>query len=671
MLCIGLLEDDKEWNDCLAEAACWELGNELRNLVSDSEAAEITTFDKWLLQIGDGSFDSDVDNDLIKVPTDICIMPSNDPIGSIVEAVYPSLLQKYNDPTYLQERAILTPKNQMVHKLNDTIMQMIPGEGRTYFSADNVCKASVNTNDEDLLYPIEYLNILRFPGIPIHDVHLKVGTPVMLLRNLNQSEGLCNGTRLIVTHLGNSSISANIISGKNIGSKATLPRIIMSPNDSKWSFKFNRRQLPVAPCFAMTNLVTSRDDFTIRVRLCRMWDAINPKKNGELISMDMIFIDEKGNLMHGIIRKTQVNRFKDMLSEGSVFIIKNFKVVEIIGGYRPVQNSLKNIFFASTAIKNLSEDIVEIPINGFEFINPYVIDSRMWLVVYMELVILRVLVQNGRREISTFLQIIRLKQKLPYGKREELGEKFSPYLYNNDAGPYIVIVTSITVKEFCGEVSFSTTYASKIYVNLDIDYIRSLAPKFSTMSTELQVIESSNVNSLPIEEEMFLNLWTLRSCWRLNGALNYRNKIYLKVTDRTRDTTFTIFNVVAEKLIDTSTHKLFNKLTTANNDVHVQVQSLYGKEFIFKLRLNHYNLKEGLENFTISKLWIPDDNLEVQYKLRNKEKNLFNNETTPKDQGTNRLAKEMNNQVYVDVLLTDLEDHEDELHVTNGTNSRK
>jgi len=43
----------------------------------------------------------------------------------------------------------------------------------------------------------------------------------------------------------------------------------------------------------ISDLVTGRDDFTIRVRLCRMWDAINPKKNGELISMDMIFIDEK------------------------------------------------------------------------------------------------------------------------------------------------------------------------------------------------------------------------------------------------------------------------------------------------------------------------------------------------------------------------------------------
>ncbi|WMV38452.1 hypothetical protein MTR67_031837 [Solanum verrucosum] len=115
----------------------------------------------------------------------------------------------------------------------------------------------------------------------------------------------------------------------------------------------------------------------ITVRLCRMCDIISPKKNDELISMNMIFIDENGNLMHGIIRKNPVNRFKDKLSEGFVFIIKNFKIVETIRGYRPVENSLKIILFASTAIKNLSEDTIEIHINCFQFINPDMIDSRV------------------------------------------------------------------------------------------------------------------------------------------------------------------------------------------------------------------------------------------------------------------------------------------------------
>lgn len=62
----------------------------------------------------------------------------------------------------------------------------------------------------------------------------------MLHRNLNQSEGLCNGTRLIITHRCIWFVSSNIISGKNNGSRVTIPRIIMSPYDSKWLFKLNK-----------------------------------------------------------------------------------------------------------------------------------------------------------------------------------------------------------------------------------------------------------------------------------------------------------------------------------------------------------------------------------------------------------------------------------------------
>ena len=131
-------------------------------------------------------------------------------------------------------------------------MDILPGEGVTYLSSDTVCKGSLQTCEEDLLYPTEFLNSLRFSGIPNHHIHLKLGTPVMLLRNLNQTEGLCNGTRMIITLLGKWSVRGDIISGSNLGKNVTIPRIIMSPNESKWPFKLNRRQLPLAPCFAMT-----------------------------------------------------------------------------------------------------------------------------------------------------------------------------------------------------------------------------------------------------------------------------------------------------------------------------------------------------------------------------------------------------------------------------------
>ncbi|KAL9440720.1 hypothetical protein AB3S75_019395 [Citrus x aurantiifolia] len=220
--------------------------------VSGSEATKIASFDKWLLQIGDGSLYDDIDRDFVKLPFDICTKPSENLMKSIVDTIYPSIRHNYSDPAYLKERAILTPKNEMVHELNEMIMNIIPGQGRTYFSSDSICKASANTNDEDVLYPIEFLNSLKFNGIPNHDIRLKEGAPVMLLRNLNQIEGLCNGTRLIVTRLGKWSIRGDIISGTNIGQNVTIPRIIMSPNESRWPFKLNRRQLPLAPCFAMT-----------------------------------------------------------------------------------------------------------------------------------------------------------------------------------------------------------------------------------------------------------------------------------------------------------------------------------------------------------------------------------------------------------------------------------
>nr|XP_033514505.1 uncharacterized protein LOC104105929 isoform X4 [Nicotiana tomentosiformis] len=60
------------------------------------------------------------------------------------------------------------------------------------------------------------------------------------------------------------------------------------------------------------------------------------------------------------------------------------------------------------------------------------------------------------------------------------------------------------------EVSFATRYVSKIYVYLNVDYITFLIQKFATVSAGVQTIEHSNVNSITIEEEMFLNQMTIK-----------------------------------------------------------------------------------------------------------------------------------------------------------------
>ncbi|KAM3685737.1 hypothetical protein ACB098_11G143300 [Castanea mollissima] len=158
-------------------------------------------FAEWILKIGDGELSNGEDETMIEIPHDLLIQPGAHPFNDIVKAAYPDFDTKFNNSKYLEERAILAPTNEVVEDINDYMIDLINADEETYLSADSLCKASSNILDQDVMYPIEFLNSLKFPGIPNHKLRLKVGLPIMLLRNLNQSNGLCNGTRLLVTQL--------------------------------------------------------------------------------------------------------------------------------------------------------------------------------------------------------------------------------------------------------------------------------------------------------------------------------------------------------------------------------------------------------------------------------------------------------------------------------------
>ena len=73
------------------------------------------------------------------------------------------------------------------------------GELTAYFTADDAVVP--DNSDEANNYPQEFLHSLKPSGMPPHTQELKVGCIVMLLRNLDPTNGLCNGTRLFVQHL--------------------------------------------------------------------------------------------------------------------------------------------------------------------------------------------------------------------------------------------------------------------------------------------------------------------------------------------------------------------------------------------------------------------------------------------------------------------------------------
>ena len=113
--------------------------------------------------------------------------------------------QNYKNIDSISERAILAAKNKDVDHLNFIIQNEIPRELHSYKSVDSVTDETEGTN-----YPTEFLNSLDVPVTPPHNLQLKVGSTIIMWRNLDHPK-LCNGTRLSVKKLMNNLIIAKII----------------------------------------------------------------------------------------------------------------------------------------------------------------------------------------------------------------------------------------------------------------------------------------------------------------------------------------------------------------------------------------------------------------------------------------------------------------------------
>jgi ATP-dependent DNA helicase PIF1 len=105
------------------------------------------------------------------------------------------------------QHSILAPKNIDIDEVNNVILESLFEELHTYLSVNSLTStkegASVAAGvSMDSLYPVEFLNTLQFSDIANHKLELKVGVPILLLCNLNQSIGLFNGTRLIIKEIG-------------------------------------------------------------------------------------------------------------------------------------------------------------------------------------------------------------------------------------------------------------------------------------------------------------------------------------------------------------------------------------------------------------------------------------------------------------------------------------
>ncbi|XP_028030395.1 uncharacterized protein LOC114243194 [Bombyx mandarina] len=159
-----------EINACLKSSTLWrnveivQLKVNMRVQMLQDPSAE--TFSKQLLDIGDGKV-TIAETGYIKLANDFCtIIDSQD---ALIEQVFPDVHTNYINLEWLAERAMLAAKNVDVDILNLKIQQLLPGDLVSYKYIDTVCDGTEAVN-----FPTEFLNSLDLPGMPPHNLQLKL-----------------------------------------------------------------------------------------------------------------------------------------------------------------------------------------------------------------------------------------------------------------------------------------------------------------------------------------------------------------------------------------------------------------------------------------------------------------------------------------------------------------
>ncbi|KAF7835768.1 ATP-dependent DNA helicase PIF1-like [Senna tora] len=308
----------------------------------------------WVLKIGNGDIGDEINDEEseINIPDDILTTNFKYHVKAIVENTYPLFLNNFDNQEYIRDRAILAPTLDDVATINNYMLSLLPGEEVIYLSSDSICIQN-NHSQVGHVYTTEFLNTLSGFGFPYHELKLKVGAPVMLMHNIDNSMGLCNGTRLIVVRLCKHVIEALILSGKHAGEQVIIARMVITPSDSRLPFRFQRRQFPVILSFAMTinnsqgqtlsnvampprnQLISAinplSDDLSLKVRVLMLWfmppynnNSISSASNG--VQIQMVLCDREKNTIAASVKSIYLNKFKSVLKEGGVYVLSKFAI---------------------------------------------------------------------------------------------------------------------------------------------------------------------------------------------------------------------------------------------------------------------------------------------------------------------------------------------------------
>ena len=165
--------------------------------IKNAKSDDAVQYDKFLVDVGEGKIETNpkIEEYMIKVPDEM--QSQADDVPGFVKEVFPNLQERirigleerdslgHTWNHFVHERAIICPRNQDVEDINDICLHMMDGEITEYLSADKCLHKKDEVN-----FPTEFINEQTPNSCPQHRLKLKIGTPIILMRNLDPLNGM-------------------------------------------------------------------------------------------------------------------------------------------------------------------------------------------------------------------------------------------------------------------------------------------------------------------------------------------------------------------------------------------------------------------------------------------------------------------------------------------------
>ncbi|EMS57445.1 hypothetical protein TRIUR3_19723 [Triticum urartu] len=307
----------------------------------------------------------------------------------------------------------------------------------------------------------------------------------------------------------------------------------------------------------LQNCVRLQDSWKVKVRVIRLWDAIN-LNNNELISLDMILLDEQGTMIHAKVIKHMVNKFRPLIQE-----------VISVGIYR---DQKVNIRLWGNKVDQIDED-------------------SMGRVVIVTSTTVRKL--KGATKVYIDLDIPETAElQTRYCLEDDIIEETGP---EAQAIQEQMLYNRKTLREIT-EIAYEYEKQEKFYT-------AEATIKSIDTSDEWYYIGCGKCNKKLQKEG---NHFYCPKCEKEPEKTCPRYKLKLEICDHTATTTCTMFETEAKKLIKQSARFLIDR---DDCDIHEQAekfQKICGQKLIFQFRQNDYNFKYGYQDYTVHRIFFMD-----------------------------------------------------------------